>query len=67
MYHSCIDVELLGKQSLEKLNPNLQPDDWTYRENSNKNYTSEKGSWKDGWLQDIPEHYTKTQGKNLCI
>lgn len=66
VYHSCIDVELLGKQSLDKVNPNLQPDDWTYRENSNKNYTSEKASWKDGWLQDIPEHYTKKQGKDLC-
>jgi hypothetical protein len=66
VYHSCIDVKLLGEKSVDKLEKNLQPKDWIYGENSNKNYTSENGIWKDGWLDKVPEHYMTEHGVDLC-
>lgn len=67
VYHSCIDIHIQGSIPLEDFGGgDLQPSDWKYNKNTNKNYTSEKGIWKNGLLQDIPEHYRKIAGINLC-
>lgn len=67
VYHSCVDIHINGKTPMEEFTGgDLQPSDWKYKENSNKNYTKENSEWKDGWLQNIPDHYTKKTEIDLC-
>lgn len=68
VYHSCIDLHIDGSIPIDEFKGgDLQPNDWKYKQNTNKNYTSEQSVWKDGWLQNVPEHYTNTEGIDLCI
>lgn len=67
VYHSCVDVKIDGNVCLSHFSGgDIQDKDWPYKNNSNKNYTSESAEWENSWLLNIPEKFTKEQGKNLC-
>lgn len=58
-YHSCTDVTITGSTPLSQASAFGQPEDWPYAKLTESHYTTEPGSWADGWLaEDVPAIYT---------
>lgn len=67
VYHSCIDIKLLGNHSIDNFKgDDLQPKDWPFRQNNNINYTKESIEWNNGWMTNLPKQYSTSIGIDLC-
>jgi len=61
VYHSCANVIITGTQPMSQVTC-TPPQGWPYATLSSNNYSTESGTWSNGWLQNVPLVFTTPAG-----